>query len=169
MKKLFPVLLAALCLILIVCAACGGNKTEANVSVSATMEPSPTPSPTPTATPEPTVTPEATATPEPTATPEATDAAQSGTSTNSNSNSNANSNANTQTEEADDIDPRTVAQGLVGQSVDALFSAIGQPGSSSYVASCLVIGGEDGTLYYSGFEVDTVRYGDGTEVILGVW
>ena len=62
-----------------------------------------------------------------------------------------------------------MANSLTGQDVSALYNAIGYPNSSSYSASCLVLDGEDGLLYYSGFTVATARYSDGSEVILGAF
>ena len=66
-------------------------------------------------------------------------------------------------------DLRSIASGLNGATVDELYAAVGGPNSSSYSESCLVIGSEDGTLYYDTFTVSTIRYPDGSEVITGVY
>ena len=54
-------------------------------------------------------------------------------------------------------DPKTVAEGLVGKDISALYAAIGYPSYSDYAPSCLGEGGEDGNLYYDGFIVYTYR------------
>ena len=59
------------------------------------------------------------------------------------------------------------AEELVGESVEELFAAIGQPIRSIYSVSCLVDNGEDGLLYYDGFTVSTTRWPDGTELVQG--
>ena len=52
----------------------------------------------------------------------------------------------------------TIAQGLVGETVETLYEAIGEPtGGSEYASSCLVEGADDGMLYYDDFYVFTVR------------
>lgn len=47
----------------------------------------------------------------------------------------------------------------IGQDVDALYAAIGEPTDSSYAPSCIGAG-EDGELYYEGFTVATYREGE---------
>ena len=49
------------------------------------------------------------------------------------------------------------AQELVGEPVNALYEAIGEPTDSQYAVSCLEDGAEDGMLYYDGFYVWTLR------------
>jgi hypothetical protein len=66
-------------------------------------------------------------------------------------------------------DNKSTAEGMVGNSVDALYAAVGSPNGSEYTASCLVMDGEDGILYYGDFTVSTVRYADGSEYIVGVY
>lgn len=70
---------------------------------------------------------------------------------------------------ATDSPEMTEAKNYVGQSVDELYSAMGEPNSSEYTESCLVADGQDGLLYYDGFTVSTVIYADGTEMILAVY
>lgn len=55
------------------------------------------------------------------------------------------------------------AEACVGQGVDALYAAIGEPNSSDYAPSCLGEG-EDGILYYDGFSVYTYREGESERV-----
>ncbi len=56
---------------------------------------------------------------------------------------------------------------FVDQPLEDLIAEIGEPNSSEYASSCLVIGedGEDGVLYYDGFIVTTYRQGDAETVI----
>lgn len=175
MKKHSLALLLAVSMILLLCAACGGNSSE-TVQVSATMAPTDTPAPTPTATPEPTDTPEPTATPE----VEGTEApaeqeSESQSDNNSHSDNSQSNSGNTQSqptptpEPASQADPIDIARGMSGGDVSALIAAIGSPNSSTYSSSCLVIGAEDGELYYDGFSVGTIRYPDGSELIIGVY
>lgn len=51
------------------------------------------------------------------------------------------------------------ARSCIGQDVDALYDAIGEPSGSSYASSCLGPG-DDGELYYEGFTVATYREGE---------
>ena len=199
MKKILPVLLAAL-LIVVICAACGPkNDNPTSPQLSSTMAPvptaEPTAEPTPTAPPAPDESPADSAQPDATEAPaDATEAPaqeggdsgnndNSGNSGNSGNNNNGNSgnggNSGGQSqpqatpepepEPTPAPDPYAVANSLTGQDVSALYNAIGYPNSSSYSASCLVLDGEDGLLYYSGFTVATARYSDGSEVILGAF
>lgn len=54
-------------------------------------------------------------------------------------------------------DLKAIAEGLVGRPVSELYAAIGNPLSSSYAPSCLVVDGEDGELIYDGFIVYTEK------------
>lgn len=54
-------------------------------------------------------------------------------------------------------DLKAIAEGLVGRPVSELYAAIGNPLSSSYAPSCLVVDGEDGELIYDGFVVYTEK------------
>jgi len=49
------------------------------------------------------------------------------------------------------------AKACIGEPVAALYAAVGQPESSTYGTSCLVMGAQDGTLTYQGFTVWTIR------------
>lgn len=60
-------------------------------------------------------------------------------------------------------DPAETARALIGEPVEALIEAIGEPQSSDYAPSCLV-DGEDGNWYYDGFIVYTLRTADGETV-----
>lgn len=58
-----------------------------------------------------------------------------------------------------------LVRSLIGQPVQELYDAVGQPLSSDYASSCLVSGGEDGILTYDGFTVHTLRVdGEGDRV-----
>ena len=59
--------------------------------------------------------------------------------------------------EAGGEDLKAIAEGLVGRPVSELYAAIGNPLSSSYAPSCLVVDGEDGELIYDGFVVYTEK------------
>lgn len=59
------------------------------------------------------------------------------------------------------------AQGLIGEDVEKLYDAIGQPDGSSYASSCIG-DGEDGELSYDGFHVYTYRAPDGAESVQDV-
>lgn len=72
-------------------------------------------------------------------------------------------------EEAAAEDSFEVAKGMTGAPVAELFAAIGEPGGSEYTASCLIPTGEDGLLYYDGFTVSTIKYPDGTELVMGAF
>lgn len=56
-----------------------------------------------------------------------------------------------------DEDGYAKAQELVGQPVEALYEAIGEPSDSQYAASCLEDNAEDGMLFYEGFYVWSLR------------
>lgn len=198
MKKTITAVLLVLCTMLLLLAGCGSKTTEPAVSVSETFErATPAPAeetPEPTAEPEQTAEPEESAQPEETAQPEGdtvdapeatAQAEQSGGNNNDNSNNNNNNNNNnnsssptptpapTATPEPDPtpapVNKKDAATDLIGSGVDSLYAAIGSPNSSSYTESCLVIGGEDGFLYYDGFTVETVRRSDGSELIVDVF
>jgi uncharacterized repeat protein (TIGR02543 family) len=68
-----------------------------------------------------------------------------------------------------DQEKASTADSMAGQSVEALYAAIGYPDRTEYTASCLVMDGEDGFLYYDGFLVGTIRYPSGRELVLGVY
>lgn len=59
------------------------------------------------------------------------------------------------------------AQGLIGEDVSKLYDAIGEPDDSNYASSCIG-DGEDGELYYDGFNVYTYRAPDGAESVQDV-
>ncbi|HJB29552.1 MAG TPA: hypothetical protein IAA06_12300 [Candidatus Blautia faecavium] len=60
------------------------------------------------------------------------------------------------------------AKGCIGQSVDALYSAVGEPsGGSEYVNE--PESGETGYYYYDTFTVSTTVDENGNEVVAGVW
>lgn len=58
------------------------------------------------------------------------------------------------------------AQACVGQSVEELYAAVGEPNEAQYAASCLEEDAEDGMLFYDdlGFYVWTVRSDSGETV-----
>ena len=62
----------------------------------------------------------------------------------------------------------SIAASLVGQDVQALYDAIGEPNNTEYVVGCYE-NGDDGMLYYDGFYVNTYRYTNGAETILGAF
>lgn len=127
MKKLTRIL--ALCLLLVLLAACGAQQTAAPAP---TQTPAPAPAAAPASTPAPTEAPAPTAepTPEPTAEP---------------------------TPEPEPVNEAfETAKSLVGKTTAELFAAIGAPPESDYAPSCLGPG-EDGNLYYEGFTVYTYR------------
>lgn len=71
---------------------------------------------------------------------------------------------------AKDLSPEErleAAQGLIGEDVEALYEAIGEPEESSYASSCIG-DGEDGELRYDGFHVYTYRAPDGAERVQDV-
>lgn len=194
MRRSIVSLLVIMSLLMVFCAGCSSNSNTTVAEVSATMAPTATPEPTEapaaeTEEPEPTAEAEEEAEePEPTAEAEeqatqqsttttTTTTTNSGTNTsttsNSNSNSNSNSDSNTTTAGGNDSaatqDKKSVAEGLVGADIDTLYAAIGSPNGSDYTASCLVMDGEDGLLYYGDFTVSTVRYSNGSEMVMGVY
>ena len=59
------------------------------------------------------------------------------------------------------------AAAFIGRSVSELTAALGEPADSSYAASCMGEGGEDGELFYDGFTVYTYRK-DGQETVQDV-
>lgn len=64
---------------------------------------------------------------------------------------------------------KRIAEGLIDQSVEACYAAIGYPETSDYAPSCLSEqGGEDGNLYYEGFIVYTFRDNSGNETVIFV-
>lgn len=171
MKKTTLAILLILSVILTLCAACGSSKSADLVDVSdefVVTTPEPTEEPTPT--PEPTEEPEAT--PEPTETPaEETD--DSGNAGNADSQGTSTSSGQSGTAAAPTPTPvqdkKSVAIDMIGSDVGTLKSAIGGPNSSSYTESCLVLGAEDGFLYYDGFTVATIRRSDGSELVYDVY
>lgn len=64
------------------------------------------------------------------------------------------------TEAAPAADQKSLAESCVDKDISELYALIGEPASSEYAPSCLVEGGEDGSLYYDGFVVYTTREGD---------
>ena len=186
MRKTTLAVLLAMCMILSLCAACGssGESAEDAVSVSeafvvATPEPTAEPTPEPTEAPA-EETPDATEAPaEPAVTDNAgaetdgqsTDSSGNSSSGNSNSgNSNSGTAASTPEPTPTPVqDKRSVAENMIGSSVSELVSAIGSPNSSSYTESCLVVGGQDGFLYYGSFTVNTIVRPDGSELVYDVY
>ena len=173
MKKSVLTILLAMSLILTLCAACGSSDSASDpVAVSDTFSAS-TPEPTAEAVEEtaaPTEAAEETAAPEVTPAPEAETqtgntetSGQSGTSAQS-----GNSQSGTPAE-APAQDKLSTALDMIGASVDELYAAIGQPNSSSYTESCLVLGAEDGFLEYGDFTVATIRRADGSELVYDVY
>lgn len=178
MRKSVLAVLLVMSIILIFCAGCGSSNDEPVAAVSATMAPTPEPTAEPEATPEPTAEPEAT--PEPTEEPaeesaeepeeEEPEETTSGNNSNSgNTQSQATAKPEPTAEPEPEVDKFSVAQNMTGRSVQDLFAAIGQPNGSEYTTSCLVFDGEDGLLYYGDFTVSTVRYSDGTELVMGAY
>ena len=66
-------------------------------------------------------------------------------------------------------DAKELAMGMTGSPVEELFAAVGEPNSTEYTTSCLIPTGEDGLLYYDGFTVSTIKYPDGTELVMGAF
>ena len=60
---------------------------------------------------------------------------------------------------ADQQKNRDLAVSCIGKDISELYAAIGQPQKTDYAPSCLV-DGEDGILYYDGFEVYTNKVGE---------
>lgn len=178
MKKSAIALLMIVSALMLLCAGCGGTENP-SAAVSATMAPTAEPE----VTAEPT---EVTAEPvEETAEPAAEDGEEaepaeeadaneesSQTSGNSNSNSSnnsGNSNSSSTTDKSETVDKYKVASTMTGSSVSELYEAIGKPNGTEYTASCLIPTGEDGLLYYDDFTVSTIRYSDGTELVMGAF
>ena len=61
---------------------------------------------------------------------------------------------------------REDAEAFIGDSLDSLIAAIGEPSGTDYAPSCLG-SGEDGELFYDGFTVYTYREGN-TETVQDV-
>ncbi len=71
--------------------------------------------------------------------------------------------------ETKEEDLKAIALSLVDHPVQDLYDAIGEPtGEAEYASSCLVSGGQDGTLPYDGFTVYTLVRPDGTETVYDV-
>lgn len=69
---------------------------------------------------------------------------------------------------SDESDPIAAARGCIGQSLDALYSAVGSPsGGSEYVNE--PESGETGYYYYDTFTVSTSVGEDGSEIVANVW
>lgn len=185
MKKISAALALLVCLMMVLCAGCGGSDAPA-AAVSATMAPTAEPTATPEPTAEPTATPEPTEEPveeEPVEEPEEEEdepqesSSSSSSSNNSNSNSNSgNSNSGAATSKpqpteapVEEVDAYEVAVNMTGSSMSDLIAAIGAPNGSEYTASCLMPTGEDGLHYYDDFTVSTLRYPDGTELVMGAF
>ena len=66
-------------------------------------------------------------------------------------------------------DAYEVAVSMTGSPVADLIAAIGEPSGSEYTTSCLIPTGEDGLLYYDDFTVSTIKYPDGTELVMGAF
>lgn len=107
-------------------------------------------------------------TPKPTAVPK--NAAKEVAASNSDAAANAQSHvppaSSTDTEEdadtaaipGDVLVNMAIAEAYVGQSVELLYEALGEPAEEpQYAASCLEEGAEDGMLLYDGFYVWTIR------------
>ena len=62
---------------------------------------------------------------------------------------------------------RELVLSLKDHPVDELYELIGEPISSSYASSCLVMGGQDGVLEYDGFTVYTL-VANGQETVYDV-
>lgn len=139
MKRITASLLLLVSLMIIVCAGCGSSETTEEAAVSATM------APVEEAVEE--TAPEADAEPvEDTAEPK-----------------------EGETEAAGAEDAYEVAMDMTGSPVADLIAAIGEPNGSEYTTSCLIPTGEDGLLYYDDFTVSTIKYPDGTELVMGAF
>ena len=139
MKKKIIAVLLLMSILMIACAACGGNSKEDDATSTAEL---------------PTVTPK----PASDAVGQTVIAAEDNTGTS-----------------LDDIsgtayvsEAHEIAASLVGQDVQVLYDAIGEPNSSNYVVGCYE-NGDDGYLYYDGFYVTTYRYDTGAEIITGAF
>ena len=72
-------------------------------------------------------------------------------------------------EESSVEEMKELVLGLKDHPVQELYDAIGEPtGEAEYASSCLVTGGQDGTLPYDGFTVYTIVQPDGTETVYDV-
>lgn len=176
MKKITAALALLICLMMVLCAGCGSSDAP-TAAVSATMAPTAEPTATPEPTAEPTATPEPTEEPveeEPVEEPaeeEEEPQESSSSSNNSNSNSSAAESKPEPTEAPveEEVDAYEVAVNMTGSSMSDLIAAIGAPNGSEYTASCLMPTGEDGLHYYDDFTVSTLRYPDGTELVMGAF
>lgn len=79
---------------------------------------------------------------------------------------NANAPAQENSQKADSAKLKATAKEYVGQPVEELFAAIGEPISADYASSCLGPG-EDGELVYDGFVVYSYKE-NGSEVVQSV-
>ena len=66
------------------------------------------------------------------------------------------------------VDLYTLALGCVGSPVSTLYATVGYPNYSTYGQSCMGEG-EDGQLFYDGFEVNTFRSDTVPEYVTAVW
>lgn len=176
MRKSILAMLLLMSMLLVLCAACGGDDAPV-ASVSATMAP----------TAEPVVEAEVIPAPEAEVTPEPVEEEpveepveeepaqepeqkpeqkpeQSGTTQ-----SKPEPTAKPEPTPEPVVDKFAVAQSMMGSMVEDLYAAIGRPNGADYTTSCLVFDGEDGLLYYDGFTVSTVKYADGTEMVMGAY
>lgn len=184
MRKSILSMLLLMSMLLVLCAACGGDDAPV-ASVSATMAP----------TAEPVVeaevipAPEAEVTPEPVEeepveepveeepvqepeeeAAEPTQKPQESTGNNSGTTqSKPEPTAKPEPTPEPVVDKFAVAQNMAGSMVEDLYAAIGRPNGADYTTSCLVFDGQDGLLYYDGFTVSTVKYADGTEMVMGAY
>ncbi len=188
MRKSILAMLLLMSMLLVLCAACGGDDAPV-ASVSATMAP----------TAEPVVeaevipAPEAEVTPEPVEEEpaeeqepveeepvqepeeEADEPAQKPQESTGNNSGNTQSKPEPTAKPTPEptaepeVDKFAVAQKMTGSMVQDLYAAIGQPNGADYTTSCLVFDGQDGLLYYDGFTVSTVKYADGTEMVMGAY
>lgn len=62
---------------------------------------------------------------------------------------------------------RYVEENLVGAEVDELIEYLGEPKKKSFSTSCLTANAEDGVYEYDGFYVQTTRFPNGTEYVMG--
>lgn len=58
---------------------------------------------------------------------------------------------------------KAAASALIGEDINKLYEAIGEPADSAYSPSCMG-SGEDGELYYDGFTVYTYREGNSEKI-----
>lgn len=142
MKKTLAAILALCMFMMVFCAACGGGEKEETPAAEQTAQ----------ATELPTVTP-----------PPAGEEGPAGIAAEENDAPEL-TNAGEQFVSED----HKTAAGLVGKDVSELYKAIGEPERTEYVVGCYE-NGDDGLLYYDGFYVNTYRYTNGTETILGAF